>query len=274
MPKADAIETKAAAAPKPRVGKGWEAWLTGEWHPVEILKLVGEATAEVRWEWDNSVSEIWNHYVRPTPKAAPFSPEQGGPEAQRSSPSSPPPKAAAAVPVAAPSPAAKAAPKAAPKAPGPLAGITVGAAVEGLYGTRWNTAVVIRAVDAQGNVRVKWDYDGSEATLSAEEVRKTGGDEEVAGAGSPAAAKDNSAATMPAPPARPLKMPPPAPPTTLSPPRAAPPLQEVTAATAAQRVKDVRRILGLIPIDAPAEVRSYLQTLLPAETKTQSSTWL
>merc|ERR1740121_1815832 len=65
----------------------------------------------------------------------------------------------------------KAAPRSAPKAPGPLASLAVGAAVEGRYRDSWYEAAILQVADAKGNLRVKWDYDGSEGMLSASEVR-------------------------------------------------------------------------------------------------------
>lgn len=280
----------AAAAPKPWIGKGWEAFFQGAWHPVEVLEVKEGNLVLVKWDWDGSESEIWNHYCRRLPSSATAAPaaaaEVGAAKAAPAPAPAAPAAAAAAVKAAPPPPTAAAAPapagfkaappKLTPQAPAPkpmprpvvaappaIPSFSEGAAVEGRYGEEWYTAVVIhRAETPGGEVGVKWDYDGSESWLPPSDLRLQQG-------GHTAAAVEEAPAPPPAMPVKapPLKPPPGGPGPTLAPPRAnKPPAATLEAC-------DARRILELIPKDAPAEVRGYLESLLPA-VAAANATWL
>lgn len=306
MPRPDPVAAAAAAAPKPWASKGWEAWLGGEWYGVEVLSVEKEVS-KIRWDWDKSDAEIWNHYLRPTEAAkaakeasaapsAPAAPAQSAQPAQSVQPrlqepqqGSPPAQRQPLLPAAVGSRPMAVVPKPAPKAAPPqaAAGPGVGAAVEGLYGggDAWYDGVVVQA-EARGVLMVKWEYDGSETMLPVESVRPKDAP--------PAAAREEVAATVAA---RPAKAPPSmglmqeaapkaAPKAALAAAKAAPSAAPAAARGGPMEARDVMRILELVPQDAPAEVRVYLESLIPGGAKpppahaaaaavaATSSTWL
>jgi len=283
----------AADAVKPTVGKGWEAWVQNDWHGVEVIRVMRD-TCTIRWDWDGSQDEIWNSYVRPAPSAAKKSEvtaktaETPAALAGASSAAASMPvqasvaRVAPAAPVATPVAAPAASPAAEEQSP-----FAVGALVEGRYGHEWFDAVVV-GFEQHGAVRIKWDYDGSESSMPVSELRaKSPPPPQAPSPSRPATVEERArdAVLRQTPESR----------RSYDYPASAQPVQPAAAWTPEPRARDytqpspydatkqagrawaqeepakvsvkpenIRRILELIPTDAPAEVRSYLQSLLPA----------
>jgi len=236
-----------------------------DWHAVEVLRVMRD-TCMIRWDWDGSEDEIWSSYVRPAQSSTKESESTATTADEHKSPIA---RAAAAISTPVQIPRASAA-VAAASAWNEQLPFAVGARVEGRYGDEWFDAVVV-SCDHKGVVGIKWDYNGSESSVDVSEVRAKSSPPPQAHSPSrsppiedsrrtnlPASAQHvrPAAAQTPEPRTRDYSHPSP-----LDGSKQAWSREE--PAKVAFKPENIIRILELIPEDAPAEVRTYLQSLIP-----------